>query len=264
MEGLFVGERYSIGEFSKKTATTIRTLHYYDQLGLLKPSFVTEKGRRFYTNQDFVTLQRILTLKFLGYSLEQIKEFFQKETWDLKDTLSFQRKEMIKKKEHIENVIKALDRALHVLEDRKEIEPSVFITLINTIQMEHEQKEWLKGYIDEDLVETIYDVPESKQLEVEKKWVEISTELKKLREFAPEDDRVQELIGEMMSIVKDLTGDDLSFVQEIADKEVEDDTLLFHSPFSSEEEDWIASALNVYLKRKGVDLNDGGRAKEHS
>ncbi len=264
MEGSFVTERYSIGEFSKKTATTIRTLHYYDELGLLKPSYVTEKGRRFYTNHDFVILQRILTLKFLGYSLEQIKEFFQKETWDLKDTLSFQRKEMIKKKEHIENVIKALDRALHVLEDRKEIVPSVFITLINTIQMEHVQKEWLKGYIDEELVEVIYDVPESKQLELEKKWVEISTELKKLSDLAPEDDRVQELISEMMALVKDLTGDDLAFVQEIADKEVEDDTWLFHSPFSSEEEDWIASALNAYLKRKGVNLNNGDGTKEYS
>ncbi len=257
-------ERYSIGEFSKKTTTTIRTLHYYDELGLLKPSYVTEKGRRFYTNKDFVILQRILTLKFLGYSLEQIKELFQKETWDLKDTLSFQRREMIQKKEQIENVIKALDHALHVLEDHKKIEPSVFITLINTIQMEHEQKEWLKGILDKDLVEVIYDVPESKQLEVEKKWVEISTELKKRCNHPPEDNRVQELIGEMMEIVKELTGDDLAFVQEIADKEVEDDSWLFHSPFTVEEEDWIASALEIYLKRKGVNLIDGNGTKEHS
>lgn len=75
---------------------------------------------------------------------------------------------MIQKKEQIENVIKALDHALHIVEDRKEIELSIFITLINTIQMEHEQKEWLKGYIDEELVNEIYSVPESKQLELEK------------------------------------------------------------------------------------------------
>ncbi|MCM3411736.1 MerR family transcriptional regulator [Metabacillus litoralis] len=255
-------DKYSIGEFSKKTATTIRTLHYYDELGLLKPSYVTEKGRRYYTNKDFVTLQRILTLKFLGYSLEQIKEFFQKETWDLKDTLSFQRKEMIQKKEQIENVIKALDHALHIVEDRKEIEPSIFITLINTIQMEHEQKEWLKGYIDEELVNEIYSVPESKQLELEKKWVEISTELKKLISLNPEENQVQELIGEMMLLVKDLTGDDLGFVQEISEKEVEDDTWLFHSPFSAEEEEWMAKALDVYLKKKGVNVrNENGTKK---
>ncbi|PGT88780.1 MerR family transcriptional regulator [Bacillus sp. AFS040349] len=257
-------EKYSIGEFSKKTATTIRTLHYYDELGLLKPSYVTEKGRRYYTNKDFVTLQRIVTLKFLGYSLEQIKGFFQKETWDLKDTLTFQRKEMIQKKEQIENVIKALDRALHIVEDHKEIDPSIFITLINTVQMENEQKEWLKGYIDEELVDEIYSVPESKQLELEKKWVEISTELKKLTNLVPEDSQVQELIDEMMYLVKDLTGDDLGFVQEISDKEVEDDRWLFHSPFSSEEEEWMAKAFDVYLKKKGVNVSYGNGTKEPS
>ncbi|PMC35477.1 MerR family transcriptional regulator [Bacillus sp. UMB0899] len=259
-----MGESYSIGEFSKKTATTIRTLHYYDELNLLKPSYVTDKGRRYYTNSDLITLQKILTLKFLGYSLEQIKEFFQEETWDLKETLFFQKSKMVQKKKQIENVIKALDHALHIIEDRKEIEPSIFISLISTIQMEHEQKEWLKNYIDGDLIETIYDVSESKQLEVEKKWVEISMDLKKLRNLDPDDQRVQDLIGEMMALVKELTGDDLAFVQEISEKEVEDDVWLFHSPFSAEEEEWIASALNAYLKRKGVDLQDGNGEKESS
>ncbi|MDL4839407.1 MerR family transcriptional regulator [Aquibacillus rhizosphaerae] len=257
-----MGENYSIGEFSKKTATTIRTLHYYDELGLLKPSYVSEKGRRYYTDKDFITLQRILALKFLGYSLEQIKEFFQKKTWDLMHSLSFQRNEMVQKKEQIENVIKALDRALHIVEDRNEIEPSVFITLINTIQMENEQKEWLKGYIDKDLVEEIYSLPENEQLELEKKWVELSTELKKLADLDHEDDRVQVLIGDMMSLVNDLTGDDLAFVQEISDKEVEDEIWLFHSPFTAEEEEWMANALDTYLKRKGVHLNNEDGTKE--
>ncbi|NPC94735.1 MerR family transcriptional regulator [Bacillus sp. WMMC1349] len=261
-----MADKYSIGEFSKKTATTIRTLHYYDEIGLLKPSYVSEKGRRYYTNHDFVTLQRILTLKFLGYSLEQIKGFFQEETWDLKDTLSFQKKVMYQRKQQIENVIKALDRALHIIEDYQEIEPSVFITLIHSIQMEHEQKKWLKGFIDGDLVEEMFDIPENKQLEIEKKWVEISIELKRLCNLDPEDERVQILIDEMMTIVNDLTGDDLTFVQEIAEKDVEDDTWLFHyhSPFSAEEEEWLARALNFYLEKKGVSLTDADGTKEPS
>ena len=259
-------ERYSIGEFSKKTATTIRTLRYYDELALLKPSYVTEKGRRFYTNNDFITLQRILTLKFLGYSLEQIKAFFQKETWDLRDTLSFQKKEMVHKKEQIESVIKALDHAIHALDDQDEVEPSIFISLINSIQMEEEQKEWLKGYVREDLVEDIYAVSETKQLEVEKKWIEISIELKSLCKLEPGNSRVQELIGDMMALIKELTGDDLAFLQEISQKEVvlEEGLWQFQSPFSASEEDWLADAVEVYLKRKGVDLAGENGTKELS
>ncbi|KAB7670767.1 MerR family transcriptional regulator [Bacillus sp. B1-b2] len=256
-------ERYSIGEFSKKTATTIRTLRYYDEMNLLKPSYVTEKGRRFYTNKDFISLQKIITLKFLGYSLEQIKEFFQKETWNLKDTLSFQKKEMVHKKEQIENVIKALDHAIHALEDHNEVEPSIFISLIHSIQMDEEQKEWLKGFMGEDRIEDIYNVSETKQLEVDKKWIEISIELKGLRELEPDNERVQELIEEMMLLIKELTGDDLAFVQEISKKadEIKDDQWLIASPFSEEEEEWLADALDIYLNRKGVELSDGNETK---
>ncbi|QDP41940.1 MerR family transcriptional regulator [Radiobacillus deserti] len=247
-------DRYSIGAFSKKTSTTIRTLHYYDEIGLLKPSYVSDKGRRFYTNNDFVTLQKILTLKFLGYSLEQIKNLFQMNTWDLKDSLSFQKREMMRKKEQIEHVMKAFDYAIHSLEDYEEVDPSIFISLINNIQMEQEHKEWLKGYLDETVVDEMFNISEEKRLKLEKDWVAFSVKIKKVRGRSPEDEEVQEIIGEMMDSVEELTGDALAFVQEISQKDVEEDTWLIPSPFTKEEEEWIADALSIYLKRRGVEL----------
>ena len=65
---------YSSGEFARMAGVTLRTIRYYDKQDILKPSFVSEAGARFYTDKDFARLQQILLLKYLGFSLEDIRE----------------------------------------------------------------------------------------------------------------------------------------------------------------------------------------------
>lgn len=63
---------YSSGEFARMAHVTLRTIRYYDKQNILKPSFVSESGARFYSDEDFARLQQILLFKFLGFSLEDI------------------------------------------------------------------------------------------------------------------------------------------------------------------------------------------------
>lgn len=65
---------YSSGEFARMAQVTLRTIRYYDKQDILKPSFVSEAGARFYTDEDFARLQQILLLKYLGFSLDDIRE----------------------------------------------------------------------------------------------------------------------------------------------------------------------------------------------
>ena len=65
---------YSSGEFARMAHVTLRTIRYYDKQDILKPSFVSEAGARFYTDEDFARLQQILLLKYLGFSLDDIRE----------------------------------------------------------------------------------------------------------------------------------------------------------------------------------------------
>ena len=65
---------YSSGEFAKKAHVTKKTIRYYDEHNILKPSFVSDSGARFYSDEDFARLQQILFLKYLGFSLADIKE----------------------------------------------------------------------------------------------------------------------------------------------------------------------------------------------
>ena len=64
---------YTSGQFAKKAHVTLRAIRYYDKQNILKPSLLTEDGVRFYTDSDFTRLQQILLFKYLGFSLEDIR-----------------------------------------------------------------------------------------------------------------------------------------------------------------------------------------------
>lgn len=73
---------YSSGEFARKANVSVRTIRYYDQQNILKPSYINPTGARFYTDSDFARLQQILLLKYLDFSLDDIREI----TVDTADT----------------------------------------------------------------------------------------------------------------------------------------------------------------------------------
>lgn len=64
----------TVGELAKKMNTTVRTLQYYDREGLLSPSAESEGGRRLYTDKDIIRLHQIQSMKYLGFSLGDIKK----------------------------------------------------------------------------------------------------------------------------------------------------------------------------------------------
>src|SRR5205807_9292608 len=66
-------EALKVGELAKRTGLTVRTLHHYDAIGLLKPSLHTEAGHRLYTAADVARLQQVISLRQLGLSLEEVR-----------------------------------------------------------------------------------------------------------------------------------------------------------------------------------------------
>ncbi len=66
-------EALKVGELARRTGLTVRTLHHYDEIGLLRPSLHTGSGHRLYTAADVARLQQVLSLRGLGFSLEEIR-----------------------------------------------------------------------------------------------------------------------------------------------------------------------------------------------
>ena len=67
------GEALKVGELARRTGLTVRTLHHYDEIGLLRPSLHTESGHRLYTARDVARLQQVISLRQLGFSLEEVR-----------------------------------------------------------------------------------------------------------------------------------------------------------------------------------------------
>jgi DNA-binding transcriptional MerR regulator len=81
-----------IREFSKLTGVTVRTLHYYDEQGLLKPHHKNNAGYRFYSSEELIYLQKINILKYIGFSLNQIKTLLLSNKLDWLNSLNLQAK----------------------------------------------------------------------------------------------------------------------------------------------------------------------------
>jgi MerR family transcriptional regulator, thiopeptide resistance regulator len=65
---------WKVGELARRTGVTVRTLHHYDEIGLLRPSLHTDSGHRLYTPSDVDRLQRIVSLRQLGLALEEVRD----------------------------------------------------------------------------------------------------------------------------------------------------------------------------------------------
>ena len=125
---------FTIGEFAQKAGVTLRTLRYYDKIALMKPSSYSEAGHRLYSNQDFARLQQILTLKFIGFSLDDIKKIAQSDVNDENfiKSLEIQKKIMKQRVQHTFMVIKAIDEAID-MEHKEDVSWDKFTNIINVI-----------------------------------------------------------------------------------------------------------------------------------
>ena len=102
--------KMQIKEFAELTGVSVRTLHYYDEIGLLKPSEVdAQTGYRFYDENSFERMQEILFYRELDFSLKTIAEILSSPDYDKHQALSCQRKLLLAKKERLEQLIMAID-----------------------------------------------------------------------------------------------------------------------------------------------------------
>lgn len=133
---------YSSGEFARMAHVTLRTIRYYDKRNILKPSYVTESGARFYTDADFARLQQILLLKYLGFSLEDICEMIVDDSdyHFMLNSLNIQLKLVRDRIEQMQLVEAAIQDTTELIEKERLIDWSQMLNLIHLTGMEKSLK----------------------------------------------------------------------------------------------------------------------------
>lgn len=141
--------QYTTGEIAKMAGVTTRTIRYYDNKGVLSPSSHNSSGHRLYTESDFIKLKRILALKYLGLSLEEVKntesQSFEKK--DIINSLSLQKNIIKNKINYMKIVLHAIESAENSIEDEQE-QNIDWNKTIDIIKILEDEKELLQQYID--------------------------------------------------------------------------------------------------------------------
>jgi len=133
--------KMKISEFAKRSGVTIKTLLHYEKIGLLIPSSRNENGYRVYLEEDFLKLQQITTLKYIGLSLKEINHIINENNENLENMICIQKKALEEKKKHIEEVIKVFDKAEMQAKENGSLDADSLINIIKITNMESTIKE---------------------------------------------------------------------------------------------------------------------------
>jgi DNA-binding transcriptional MerR regulator len=234
----------TIGELAKLVNITVRTLRYYDNIGLLTPSDYKEGGHRLYSLDDYKRLQQIQSLKFLGFSLKSIEDLLT-ETYtqqkNLDEAIDFKTRELLAQKEEIERTINQLEHMKRIIADKEHINLSLFCFVLYAMI-------WEEANLDtySDIKESLYNITDSERLELDKVYFELYTQLKMLvaQGEKPNSNEAQMLIED---IVKN--------IEKTVSFQTKDTTTLskenIYNPFTNEEIAFLEEAKHYYLQKRG-------------
>jgi DNA-binding transcriptional MerR regulator len=174
-----------------------RTLRFYDREGLLCPAQYTEAGYRLYTDEDLFRLQRILALKFLGFSLEEIQLYLQAGPQRLPEALAQQKAMMREKRRRLDGVIQAIEETEALLA-AGQCEWEAIARVIQVIQME-QQNDWVKKHFTDEQLRKMEELSQSSyspearqklaqrggwseadQQKAQEQWTHLATEARRL------------------------------------------------------------------------------------
>ena len=198
---------WKVGQLAERTGLTVRTLHHYDQIGLLSPSHRSKAGHRLYGERDVKRLQKIVSLRQLGLTLEQIAEWLSRPRLSAVQVLDLhirKIREQIGAQEALCSRLEGITRALRA---REQVSMEEFLNTIEAIQM------YDKYYTPEELERIKKQgvvVGAARIREVEQEWPVLIAQVREEMEkgTAPTDPKVRKLAEKWMSLVQEFTGGD--------------------------------------------------------
>ena len=137
---------YTVRQLSKLAGITPRTLHYYDEIGLLKPSRVGDNGYRYYGEESLLRLQQILFYRALEMPLDQIKKTMGRRDFDIQSALESHKVELRKRMARMERLIITVDQTLLHLKGERDMSQKQFFQAFSEEQQAEYEKEAMQRW----------------------------------------------------------------------------------------------------------------------
>ncbi len=249
-------ELISIQELTRETGVTVRTLRYYDQIDLLKPSGKTDGGHRLYSERDVVRLQQILFLKEMGFSLKEITNMLVTGELNLKVSLEKQLRFVQEEQKKFNRMERILQAVVYSVDVEGELDWKVMFELIQLSKQSPRIREIFQNEVfskeEQDLLHNLPNMSEEDPNVLE--WVDL---LKQLRNFMKDGkeascDEVQEATKKLMQKCLEMANGDEAFLDKLWEvrKSKEDSQKMSMYPIEEELLVYMDEAFRIYDERE--------------
>ena len=246
----------TVGEVAKKMGVTVRTLQYYDKERLLSPSAESEGGRRLYTDKDLITLHQIISLKSLGFSLDDIKErLISLETpADVANALTEQADDIRKKIEQLQASLSAIEQLKAEVLQMQTVNFKKYADIIVNLQMKNEFYPHIKRFDDDTLDHIRSKFDKESGLDFMDRFNRLSDEIVQLQKenVPPESEKCQKVMKEYWGLIVEVTNGDMSMLPKLMEVGSIDTAANAWEERQKIVNDYVGPALQVYFSRLGI------------
>ena len=245
----------TVGEVAKKIGVTVRTLQYYDKEGLLSPSAESEGGRRLYTDKDLVILHQIISLKSLGFSLNDIKHrLISLETpSDVANALTEQADSIRKKIEQLTATLTAIEQLKEEVLQMQTVNFKKYADIIVNLQMKNDFYYLIKRFDDDTLDHIRNRFDKESGLDFMDRFNRLSDEIIELQKasMSPESEKCQRVVKEYWGLITEFTNGDISMLPKLMEAGNIDTATNAWEERQKIVNDYLEPALQVYFSGLG-------------
>ena len=191
----------TVNAVSKLTGVSVRTLHYYDEIGLLCPAVTTDAGYRLYDEESLERLQQILLFRELEFPLKEIQTILESPAFDKQKALSDQIRLLKLKQEHLEGLISLAEKLKETGGNTMDFKP--FDRTKMDAYKEQAKKEWGHTQAFSEYEEKSASYTEKTEQTLVAGLMKIFKEFGNLREKDPEDSEVQSLVKTLQAYISE-------------------------------------------------------------
>jgi len=252
--------KWYIKELSKLCHVSVRTLQYYDKIGLLKPSERLDNGYRLYSEEDLSNLQQIIALKFFGFELSQIKTMLNQST-DIFKNCERQAQILQKKAEMLSDASNLLKRIIHSHQADRTLPWEKTLELIEVYQMTQQiENTWVKQIFNADEIKQFAEfesVSQEKRKQFKQKWEQLIETVKKHLDESPTSVTAYNLVDDCMNMINTLYGKKYAHLRtKIFEKGFGENIGLEDNALTPKVVTWLTEAMDYYWKTRIYQLLD--------
>ncbi len=202
---------YKVKEVAELAGVSVRTLHHYDHIGILKPAHTEMNGYRLYNDENLAQLQQILFFKELDFTLQDIKEILDDPNFDKKKALHTHKQLLLEKKNRLERMIHSIEQTIQSIEVGSVMENKDRFEPFDMKKIEEHQKKYrkevkekysgTKAYEESMKKTAAYNEDDWKR--IHQKSGELYNRIVQVMHKGPKDAEVQRIVGEMRQHITD-------------------------------------------------------------